>query len=161
MSACVHWCPCPDWAGDWGHIFCADHKLWSKTSITCWVNAISIRQPYHLDKQWVPPRGNDRCLSLCVNNEVFTKRTVKKGEGEERLLWCSFWVIKEERWSVCYQWRVGRYLSWFSSVLLSLSEISIRWTFCSYEVFTLPEICQVFFHHTSKIKLVVAWITHL
>lgn len=48
-----------DWVGDWGHLFCADHKLWSKTSITRWANAISIQQPYHLHKQWVQPGGNE------------------------------------------------------------------------------------------------------
>ncbi len=71
--------------------FRADHKLWSKTSITRWANAISGQQPYNLQEQWGSPKGNERSSGLCVtNNEVFTKRKYEtRGEGNVMMQpWC-------------------------------------------------------------------------
>lgn len=63
-------------------IFFLHHKLWNKTSITRWANAISSQQPYHLQKQRVLPRGKECCSGLCVmNNEDFAKGN-KEGGGK-------------------------------------------------------------------------------
>lgn len=85
-----------DWVGDWGHLFCADRKLWSKTSISRWANAISAQQPYHLHKQWVLPRGIEPLFgSVC-----------KQWKREARVIfWNSLSVIKS---CMCLGWERER-----------------------------------------------------
>lgn len=76
-------------------LFQADRKLRSKTSITCWANAISSQQPYNLHKQWVLPKGNGL---RAVNNEGFPQKR-EQGKRERRvMLGCSLVVIKSSLW---------------------------------------------------------------
>lgn len=130
--------------------FCADHKLWSKTSITHWANAISSQQPYNLHKQWVLPGGNEHHSGLrVINNEVFTKREQRRRAGGKRYVMMQPWCYQViglrlgwERKKVCYQHGTGFYQSGNLSVSPSLSVLYIWWTLHGYEALTLPEKCH-------------------
>lgn len=131
-----------DWVGDWGHLFCADHKLWSKTSITRWANAISIQQPYHLHKQWVQPGGNEPLFGS------LRKQWGLHEEGGAGVVhWHSLSVIKccmwlgwdRERGVKCVLSTWDRMLSHRAFISFTLA---IWWTLHSYEAFMLPQICH-------------------
>lgn len=132
-----------DWVGDWGHLFCADHKLWSKTSITRWANAISIQQPYHLHKQWVQPGGNEPLFGSLRKQWGLHE----EGGGAGVVHWHSPSVIKccmwlgwdREREVKCVLSTWDRMLSHRAFISFTLA---IWWTLHSYEAFMLPEICH-------------------
>jgi len=151
----------PDWTGDWGHLFCADHKLSSKTSITCWANAISIQQPYHLHKQWVLPKGSDHCLILCVNNEALIKRGRREDRGRSNVVMQR--VCYQERKVKCALSTWNRMLSHTILVSFAPSLSDEHSTVMNY-LFTLPmSRGKVFFlshKHNKLIKsLEISWFS--
>lgn len=127
--------------------FYADHKLWSKTSITRWANAISIQQPYNSHEPWVlPQREQMPFQSMRDKQWGFTKGGIGKEEGESNVM--------IEPW--CYQVigvRLGVKERKVSSVLSARGEDVIPEEFCQFclryqrfisdehsTVCTLPEI---------------------